>query len=409
MRVRTAALLLVGLALVAGGVAYRDRLLPLVAKPAATSTASADPVKPPQGISVTVARAGIGEFVETALVTGTLVAREEILVGPEVEGLRVTEVLAEEGDRVKKGQVLARLVSDTLEAQIAQNDAAQARADAAIAQSRSNIASAEARLEEARNAYERGRPLSKSGVISESTMDQREAAARTAQAALTAARDGLKLAQAEKAQIAAQRRELDWRRSRTEVTAPADGVISRRVARIGAYAVGAQDAMFRIVAKGEVELDAEVPETVMTRIRTGQTATVNVAGLGDVPGTVRLVSQEIDRVTRLGRVRISLGNDAALRVGAFGRGVLETARARGVAVPVSAVLHTPNGASVQVVRDDRVVTTKVETGISANGRIEIVKGLEEGALVVAKSGTFLRDGDLIRPVQESTAVPTGSN
>ncbi|HEX4893848.1 MAG TPA: efflux RND transporter periplasmic adaptor subunit, partial [Hyphomicrobiaceae bacterium] len=330
MRVRTAALLLVGLALVAGGVAYRDRLLPLVAKPAATSTASADPVKPPQGISVTVARAGIGEFVETALVTGTLVAREEILVGPEVEGLRVTEVLAEEGDRVKKGQVLARLVSDTLEAQIAQNDAAQARADAAIAQSRSNIASAEARLEEARNAYERGRPLSKSGVISESTMDQREAAARTAQAALTAARDGLKLAQAEKAQIAAQRRELDWRRSRTEVTAPADGVISRRVARIGAYAVGAQDAMFRIVAKGEVELDAEVPETVMTRIRTGQTATVNVAGLGDVPGTVRLVSQEIDRVTRLGRVRISLGNDAALRVGAFGRGVLETARARGV-------------------------------------------------------------------------------
>jgi HlyD family secretion protein len=61
------------------------------------------------------------------LVTGSLVAREEVLVGPEVEGLRVTEVLADEGTRVKKGDVLVRLVSDTLEAQLAQHDAALAR------------------------------------------------------------------------------------------------------------------------------------------------------------------------------------------------------------------------------------------------------------------------------------------
>ena len=79
------------------------------------------------------------------LATGSLVAREEILVGPEVEGLRVTEVLADEGMRVKKGDVLARLVADTLDAQVAQNDAALARATAAIAQARSAIVQAEAR------------------------------------------------------------------------------------------------------------------------------------------------------------------------------------------------------------------------------------------------------------------------
>src|SRR5262245_9666130 len=76
---------------------------------------------------VTVARVGPAQFTETVLATGSLVAREEILVGPEVEGLRITEVLADEGLRVRKGDVLARLVSDTLDAQLAQNDAALAR------------------------------------------------------------------------------------------------------------------------------------------------------------------------------------------------------------------------------------------------------------------------------------------
>ena len=85
---------------------------------------------------VTVARVAPAEFVETVLATGSLVAREEILVGPEVEGLRITEVLADEGQRVKKGDVLARLVADTLDAQVAQNDAALARTAAAIAQAK---------------------------------------------------------------------------------------------------------------------------------------------------------------------------------------------------------------------------------------------------------------------------------
>ena len=90
-------------------------------------------------------------------------------------------------------------------------------------------------------------------------------AARTAEAQLVAARDGLKVAEAEKAQIEAQRRELTWRRGRTEVMAPADGIVSRRMARVGGYAAGAAEPMFRIVANGEVELDAEVIETRLGR------------------------------------------------------------------------------------------------------------------------------------------------
>jgi RND family efflux transporter MFP subunit len=353
---------------------------------------------------VTVSRVAPADFTATVLATGSLVAREEILVGPEVEGLRVTEVLADEGMRVRKGEVLARLVADTLDAQVAQNDASQARAAAAIAQARSAIVQAEARLEEARNAFERAKPLKAAGHMAESAYDQRQQGARTAEAQLVAARDGLKVAEAEKAQIEAQRRELDWRRGRTEVVAPADGIVSRRMARVGGYAAGTAEPMFRIVANGEMELDAEVTETRMAGVRVGQPARVEVAGVGEIAGRVRLVSPEVDKATRLGRVRIYLGDSPALRVGAFARGTIETATSRGLAVPASAVLYGSDGPTVQVVRDHRVETRPVRIGLSVGARAEVIEGLAEGELVVARSGTFLRDGDAVRPIVAKAKV-----
>ena len=352
---------------------------------------------------VTVARVAPAEFVETVRATGSLVAREEILVGPEVEGLRITEVLADEGQRVKKGDVLARLVADTLDAQVAQSDAALARTAAAIAQARSAIVQAEARLAEVGNAYERAKPLRKAGHMTEAVFDQREQGFRTAQAQLAAAKDGLKLAEAEQAQVEAQRRELTWRRGRIEVKAPADGLISRRMARVGGYAAGAAEPMFRIVAKGEVELDAEVVETRLGALKAGQTARVEVAGLGEVAGTVRLVSPEVDKATRLGRVRIFLGDKEGLRVGAFARGSIVAASATGLAVPASAVLYGPDGATVQVVRGNRVETRHIKTGLAAGALVEVREGLAEGDLVVARAGTFLREGDTVRPVLAGSA------
>jgi RND family efflux transporter MFP subunit len=356
--------------------------------------------------AVTVARVAPADFIETVLATGSLVAREEILVGPEVEGLRITEVLAYEGMRVKKGDVLARLVADTLDAQLAQNDAALARATATIAQARSTIVQAEARVVESHNAFERAKPLRDAGHMAESAYDTREQAARTSQAQLVAARDGLTAAEAEKAQIEAQRRELAWRRGRTEVLAPADGIVSRRMARIGGYAAGAAEPMFRIVAKGEVELDAEVTETRIGAVAIGQRARVDVAGLGEIAGTVRLVSPEVDKGTRLGRVRIFLGDNPGLRVGAFARGSIETASGNGLAIPASAVLYGPEGASVQLVRANRVETRRIKPGLAAGALVEVREGLTEGDLVVARSGTFLRDGDAVRPIAGDRAKLT---
>jgi RND family efflux transporter MFP subunit len=372
--------------------------LPKATGPAPSKAAKEVPATDALAAVVTVARVTAADFKETVLATGSLVAREEILVGPEVEGLRITEVVVDEGSRVKKGDVLARLVAVTLDAQVAQNDAAIARSSAAIAQARAAIVQAEARVVESRNALERARPLRGAGHMTEAVFDQREQASRTADAQLEAARDGLRLAEAEKAQVEAQRRELMWRRGRIEVTAPADGIVSRRMARVGGYATGTAEPMFRIVAKGEVELDAEVVETRLPSVKEGQTARVEVAGLGTVEGTVRLVSPEVDKSTRLGRVRIFLGDDPGLRVGSFARGLIATSSGNGLAVPASAVLYGPDGPTVQVVRANRVETRRIKTGLASGAIVEVREGVEDGDLVVARAGTFLREGDAVRPI-----------
>jgi HlyD family secretion protein len=364
----------------------------------AGARALAEASQPVLAPAITVSKVVVADFVAHATVTGSLIPREEILVSPEVDGFRVLELFADEGSTVRKGQVLARLVSEQLDAQAAQNDAALARSEAAIAQAKSAIVQAEAVAKEAKAQLDRAEPLRKSGYLSGATFDQRESAARAAAAQLAAARDALTAAEADKTQVEAQRRELDWRRKNTDVTAPEDGIVSRRAARIGATASSNAEPMFRIIAKGEVELDAEIVETSLGKIREGQTAVVTVPGTGSFKGEVRLISPEVDRATRLGRLRIFLGNDPALRIGSYAQGSIEIARSRGKSVPAASVTFEPDGAYVQTVEANTVKRRKIRTGLVVRDEIEVIDGLEAGDMVVTRAGTFLRDGDVIRPI-----------
>jgi RND family efflux transporter MFP subunit len=185
----------------------------------------------------------------------------------------------------------------------------------------------------------------------------------------------------------------------TEIRAQADGVVSRRTAKVGAMATSVADPLFRIIVKGEIELNAEVPEIYLPRIAKGQTARIDAAGLKPREGTLRLVSPEVDPATRLGRVRIFIGADDALRVGSFARGIIDTGERRSIGIPASAILNRDDGAAVKVVKDGRVETRKVSVGMRDGGQAEIVDGLREGELVVLRSAMLLRDGDSVRPVR----------
>ena len=383
-----------------GAIAAFDRTATAMSRPVVGA-----PQVPPAAVSYIAATRE--QIVETILVDGTLVAREEIMIGPELEGLRIVEILAEEGDRIEAGQVLARLDRSMLDVGLAQSDAALARAQATVAQARSLIVQAEAADVEAAAALERARALSRNGYTSIESLDQRIAAARSAAARLDAAKDGLAVAFAEQRQTEAQRRELELRVARTEIKAPRGGIVSRRTGRIGAIPAMHADALFRVIADGEIELEAEIPESRIAAIRAGQKVRVEVTGMPAIEGNIRLVPAEIDRTTRLARMRVALPDEPGLRIGQFARGVVEVGRRDSITLPFSAVLFEQDRATVQRVNDGRVETREVRLGSAVAGRIEVRDGVRAGDRLVLRAGAFLRDGDAVAgvPVEQARAQP----
>lgn len=398
-RLRSTLCAVSGLALLAG-------LAFAAAAPAHAVETAAVPDAAAIAPAVTVVPAERREIVERAIVTGTLVPRDEILVAPEIEGLRITELRAEEGDRVEKDQVLAKLSLEMIATQEASNVAAIARAEAAIVQAQSQIVQAEAASVEARLSLERAQSLMRTGNGTAAVLEQRDSAAKGAEGRLSAARGGLKSAEADLATAKASGTEIALRRARTDIRAPEAGIVNRRTARVGATATAVGEPLFRLIARGEIELEGEVPELALTRIAIGDPARLDLDDGRSLNGTVRRVYPEVDRMTRLGKVRIRLGADPSLRIGAFARGSVEVARRTGVSVPVSSLIYAADGqASLLVAKDGRVEARAVTPGLSADGFTEIRDGVAVGESVVARAGSFLRDGDRVRAVGPATTKP----
>lgn len=368
------------------------------AKPVAP-VAKAAP-KPP---SVTVAKAGSTQLVDQSIVSGTLVAREEVMVAPELDGLRIVEVLVDEGSRVEAGQVLARLSRSTLEVERARLEAQVERWNAAMKQAKAGIAEASASKKEMAKALQRAKILKRSATVSEAAVENKEQLAESAAARMQSAQEALGVASADKAVIEQQLKDLEIRLGRTEIKAPKAGVIARKQARVGSVAGMGGGALFTIIADASIELEAEVPEARLAKLAAGQRVEVTPTGFdAPVEGTVRLVLPEIDRASRLGKVRVALPVDERLRLGAFARAVIEAGRWDGLTVPVSALSYDGGSTFVQVVTAGKVRARLVKVGLIARGRAEIMKGLDAGEDVVERAGSFLRDGDVVTPVLAAT-------
>jgi HlyD family secretion protein len=344
---------------------------------------------------------------QTIVATGSLVARTEVLVSPQIEGLRVIELLAEEGDQVQKGQALARLDRALLDTQHAQLQAGLKRAQALIAQAESKIIEAEANAKQANAAFARAKKLIKSGTTSKAVYDQHEAASRSATAGLAAAKDGLALAKADKEQLEAQLSEMKLKLGYTEIKAPSAGIISRRTAKLGGTASASAEPLFRIVANGEIELDGAVADIFLPQIASGMKVHISGSGIPAREGAVRLISPEVNQKTREGRVRISIRKHKDLRIGAFAMGIIQTEGRDVLVVPYSAVMHGDEGATVHVVKNGRVETRDVNIGAFSKTNAEITSGLSKGETVVLRAGALLHDGDMVTPVSVSATRAKG--
>lgn len=380
--------------------------LPALAEGAAAAEAASAPAAAPALPAITVAEVTSRRLTDRVIASGLIAAVEEVQVAPLVEGQPLDRLLADVGDTVAEGQVLAVLSRTTLDLQRTEAVASLAAARSAIAQAEAQLVEAEAAAAEAARAVERTAKLRQSGTAPQATWDTVQANATAANARVTVARQGLEAARAQLALAEARLENVDLMLSRTEVKAPVSGKIVARNAKIGAIATAAGQPMFVIVRDAALELRADVSETDLLRLAPGQKARLRAVGMADpLEGTVRLVEPAIDPVTRLGRARIAVDPAGELRTGMFVEAEIIAAERDGLAVPVTAIGASPEGANVMRVRDGVVERVAVTTGIRDGGMVEIVSGLQAGDKVVLKAGAFVRAGDRINPVP----VPVAGN
>jgi HlyD family secretion protein len=182
------------------------------------------------------------------------------------------------------------------------------------------------------------------------------------------------------------------------VQAPVAGTISVSNATVGAMASGKGEALFNIIARNEYDLVGLASTSDLPKLAVNQPAAIRIIGIGDVDARVRRIAPTVEPAVQLGPVYIGITANRKLPVNASGRALVKTGQSCGVAIPLTAIQYAAAGTVVQVVKRQRIETKSVETGLMSGGQIEIRDGLNEGDEVVARAGSLLREGDLVRPV-----------
>lgn len=300
--------------------------------------------------------------------SGGVLAWQEAIVGAEVGGLRLVEVLVNVGDSVKKGQVLARFADELSQATLSQQ---QATAE-----------EARARHAEAAAHLQRAQSIKDSGAMSAQELLQLSTAADTARAQVQSA----------EARLAAEKLRLNY----TRVVAVDDGLISARTATVGAV-MQAGAELFRLIRQGKLEWRAELTDAALQKVRVGQKVKVLLAQGEPLIANVVRISPVIDPQTRNGAVYVALPPNPALKAGTFLQGEFELGTSNALTLPQSAVVMRDGFAYVyRVGKDNRVVQLKVATGRRQQDRVEILSGVTADMPVVTSGAGFLNDGDLIR-------------
>lgn len=323
---------------------------------------------------------------------GNIASWQEAIIGSEVNGLLLTEVLVNVGDFVKRGQVLARFSSSTINADIAQAAA--------------NLAEAKASAVEASGNANRARSIKDSGALSAQQIEQYISAEASTKAHVEAAEATLNL----------QRVKL----RQTTVEAPDSGIISSRTATVGSVASPGQE-LFRLVRQGRLEWRAEMTSADVGKIKIGMTAELTLPDGNALKGKVRAIAPSIDSQTRNAIVYVDLPVSSA-KAGMYARGKFVLASTEALTLPATAIVIKDGFSYVLQVEDkplspetnatpgQRVKQIKVETGRRSGDVVEVLNLEDTGANFVASGGAFLADGDVVRVVnadKPSTQVTNG--
>ena len=330
--------------------------------------------KAPAALTVEITKPESRQWAQSIPANGWLTAWQEAVISAEAS-LKIIEVKAEVGSIVKKGDVLVRLEQNSVLAELQKQEAAVATAEANFAQARANA--------------ERARKVKGTGALSEQQANEYLITEMTAEASV----------QSEKASLDSQKIKLE----QTTIRAVDDGVISSSSALLGAV-VSPGTELFRLIRQRKVEWQAEISARYSIRMQPGLKGRIDVPDGTHVYGKVRLVAPTVNKETGRVIVYVELPADDRARAGFNVSGAIELAATPALTVPESALVFDDGMSYLYTAGDDsRVTRVKVAIGRRAEGRVEILSGLEPNAQVVAAGGAFLSNGATVKIVGRTEA------
>jgi len=329
-------------------------------------------------LSVTVIQPAVRDIPITLSANGSIAAWQEAIIGSEVSDLRLAEVLADVGEKVKKGQLLAVFADESVLADVAQTKA--------------TLAEAEATLGDARLNASRAKQVATTGALSSQQVDQY----------LTSEKTALAKTQSAKAQLDFQL----LRQKYTRVLASDDGIISSRSATLGAVATKGQE-LFRLIRQNRLEWRGELTAAEMSQLKPGIAVSVIVPNVGQVTGKIRFLAPTLDAQSRNGLVYVDLpaADKQGLRAGMFAHGEFTLGNSSGLTIPQDTISLREGFSYVfrlSEQSDDRakVSQVKVQLGRRTGDSLEILSGINADDRLVASGASFLADGDTVKVVQK---------
>ena len=307
---------------------------------------------------------------------GTISAKDVANVSPKVNGVAIEQVLVEEGDRVKAGQVLAIFDTDAMQQQVLQAEADVAEAEATLANATADAA--------------RVLPLIEIDAISRQEADRYRTSKLQAEAAL----------QASKARLSTQRLSV----KNANVVAPVSGVISEKMAEVGMVAGG--EPLFTIIKGGILEWRADIDPKLLGEVSVGTPVRVSLPAGDSVMGKVNRIAPTADDNRQI-TIYASLAANSKVRAGMYQTGEFLLGSTSAQTVPNSAIVSNDGYDYVMLVTNvksqdgqniGRIKQQRVTLGERFGDSVALAEPLPADSRLVKQGGSFLNDGDLVRVV-----------
>ena len=337
--------------------------------------------RPP--LTVELAKASRATIQSEITLVGNLIGKATVSVAPRAAG-RVETVTVRLGDRVSRGQRLAKIEDFDIQEQVKQAEAAQQVSEATIRQREADLKLAQTNAERSRSLFERQ-------LLPKQTLDDNEARYQSAVASVD-------LAKAQSSQSKARIDELRINLGNTIISSPVTGFVSKRSVDPGAF-VSQNVPVVDVVDISTVRMVGNVVEKDLTELRSGNTTRVEVDAFpGEVfTGRIARVSPVLDPATRTAQIEIEIPNSAArLKPGMYARvSVTTSTKKQALVVPATAVVDLGGRRGVFTPLNESAVFRALDLGTEQNDIVEVLGGLADGDTVITTGSSALRDGDRI--------------